>query len=397
MKRLLFVPGFSADTFHAIQKRYVALDKHLRGRLDFIWGLPPDDPNQWRWQDPNRRNETPGILHALQQADAQIVRLPVHRGGFFKRVHIFRRTLAELECDGLYAMFNPRFAPLYAGKSMGLTTIWDAAWNSLIPPCRCRFPKKFFYRRYIDYFVAASPFIADNLITNGIHDRRVFVRWNALELDKIPPVNEGEARTCIRAEFDLPPDSDLVLQVTSFMPSKNVPMAVRVLKRLLTHRRNVYWLLVGEPGPDLEAVRELARRLGVARHLIITGHRRDIWDLLAASDVLALTSTQEGLPTCVVEALTAKRPVVTTRCRGPECIITHGDNGFVADIDDDAKFAESVDQLLNDEQLRREMSARGRAKIEQEFNMPRWCERLADFLCQSLASQRNTNTKRISA
>jgi glycosyltransferase involved in cell wall biosynthesis len=384
MKRLLFVPGFSADTFHAIQKRYVALDRHLRGRLEFIWCLPPDDPDQWRWQDPARRGETPGILRAVQESQGQIVRLPVHRGSFWRRVRDFRRVLTELRCDGLYAMFHKRFAPLYAGRTAGVTTIWDAAWNSLVPPGRQRFLKKFFYRRYIDYFAAATPFIADNLVSNGIGRERVFVRWNALELDKVPAVDAAEARRRIRAELGLPGNSDVILQVTSFLRCKNVPMAVRVLKLLLATRPNAYWLLVGEDGPDLPRVRALAERAGVTSRLIITGHRRDIWDLMAASDAVALTSCQEGLATCLIEAMAARRPVVTTRCNGPECVVADGQNGYVVELDDDATFAARLAQLLRDPALRSAIGDRGRSRVEREFDMPRWCASLGDFLCDCL-------------
>ncbi len=384
MKRLLFVSGFLADTYNTIVKRYVALTAHLRDRLDMVWCLPPDDPDEWLWADPRRRGQTPELLPALHEIGATVLRLPVHRPNAVRRALLFRRLFASDRFDGVYAVFGNRFPPLYEGKRGGLVTIWDAAWPSLTPPNRYRFVKKLFYRRYIDYFVAATPFIEEELVTKGINRRKIYVRLNALDVKAIPNVDQAEARSRIRRELALPDNAYLILQLANFLPYKNVLMAVRVLKHLLAQRRDVYWILAGEDGPDLVRAQGLAARLGVESHVLFTGHRTDVWDLMAATDVVALTSVAEGLPNVLLEGMAAGRPVVTTRANGPEYAVTDGDNGYLVEPNDDMRFAACIDTLLDDPALRQAMGARGQAYVAKESDVNIWCERLGQFLLDCL-------------
>jgi glycosyltransferase involved in cell wall biosynthesis len=380
VKRMLFVPGFSADTYHSIQKRYVALAYALRGCIDMVWCLPPDDPAEWVWADPARWGESSELLSAVRGGDFEIVRLPIHSHSPLYRIRRFQRLLATGRFDGVYTLFTNRFAPLYAAKSAGVTTIWDSAWNSLARPHRHRFIKKLFYRRYIDYFAAATPIIAANLIANGIAEDRVFVRWSALDLTKVPEVDEARARVRIREELSLPREAELVLQFTSFLPSKNVHMAIRALGQLAATHADVRWIFAGERGPQTRSARELAVELGVAELAVFTGHRHDTWDLLAAADIIALTSRQDGLPNSLLEGMAARRPVVATYADGPECIVRDGENGFLVPCDDHVMFAKRVGELLHNPALRARMGAEGRERVERDFAMEPWCRRMRGFL-----------------
>lgn len=390
MKRLLFVPGFSADTYNSIVKRYVALAKHLRRRIDLVWCLPPDDPDEWIWANPKRKGQTPHILSAVRETGMAIIRMSVHRRSAVGRALRFSRLFAAEHFDGLYTLFTHRFAPLYAGKRAGLTTMWDSAWNSLAPPHRFRYAKRLFYKRYIDCFIAPTPIIAENLAANGIERSCIFVRSSALDTKTIPVTCEDEARPRIRRELSLPDDAEIILQLTSFLPSKNVSMAIRVLKRLLRDRPRAYWILAGEDGPDKATAVELARRLAISKHVRFIGHRNDVWDLMAAADVVALTSMQDGLPNALLEAMASRRPIVATRADGPEYVITDGDHGYVVEPNDDERFSECLARLLADPQLRWRMGTSGRAHVEREYQMDVWCRRLADYIAESLGAGRGS-------
>ncbi len=388
-KRLLFVPGFFADTYNVIERRYVALHASLRDRLEMVWCLPPEDPEQWIWAHPDRKGEEPTILGHLRDLEAEVLRIPVHKPSFLRRVRLFKELFAREHFDGVYAVFGPRLAPLYAAKKSGLTTIWDAAWNSLAPGHYCRLAKKIFYRRYIDYYVASTNDVADNLVSNGIRRDRMMVRWNAIDFSTIPDVDEAAARARIRAELGLPPDAEVIVQLTSFRPVKNVAMVARVLRKLRDRRSNVFWLLVGEDGPHRGAVLKLAQELGVSDYLICPGHRRDIWDLNAAADVVALTSLQEGLPNALLEGMSMRRPIVTTRANSLDAFIEDGVVGHVVDDNDVEAFANRLTRLLDDPELRKQMGSAGRAKVERDCNIDRWCERVGGFLCQALGVEAN--------
>ncbi len=393
MKRLLFVPGFTADTYNSIQRRYVALTRHLRGRLDLTWCLPPDDPDEWIWADPRRRGQTPDIVAALSEIAATVVRLPIHRGSPWNRARRFRHLLAKGDFAGVYAAFAHRFPPLYAGKRAEVTTIWDAAWNSLEPPHRLVRAKAMFYRRYIERFVAATPLIADSLRAHGIGEARIFVRWSAIDTHDLPRLAQEAARRSVLADLALPADARIVLQLTSYLPSKNTAMAVRVMNRLKDRVPALYWLLAGEDGPETSAVRELAQKLDVRDRMVMLGHRRDVWSLMASADAVAMTSRQDGLPNALLEAMASRRPIVSTRAQGPEYLVRDGENGFLVNGDDDLSFAECLVRLLENRSLAESMGRSGYQRLERDFTMQRWCERLGDHLCECLEGEAERGTR----
>ena len=100
------------------------------------------------------------------------------------------------------------------------------------------------------------------------------------------------------------------------------------LRRLRAGGGDADLLLVGD-GPlrsDLEA---LAGELGIRDRCHFTGFRTDVGAIYAASDVVALTSANEGTPVTVIEAQAAGKPVVSTDVGGVRDIVTDGVSGFV--------------------------------------------------------------------
>jgi glycosyltransferase involved in cell wall biosynthesis len=81
--------------------------------------------------------------------------------------------------------------------------------------------------------------------------------------------------------------------------------------------------------------------------------------------VLVLPSGSEGVPTVLLEAMAAARPVVTGRSGHVGHIVTHGTEGFVVSPGDVDALARSVTQLLNDRALAARMGAAARTRALQ--------------------------------
>ena len=104
--------------------------------------------------------------------------------------------------------------------------------------------------------------------------------------------------------------------VASFRPGKDHPLALRVLRRLVD--RDPAWRLIcvgGElaryPGCKAAAFAE-CERLGLEPYVKFVGHRRDVPEIVASSDVLLMTSVNEGFPNVVLEAMACGTPAVST-------------------------------------------------------------------------------------
>lgn len=91
--------------------------------------------------------------------------------------------------------------------------------------------------------------------------------------------------------------------------------------------------------------------------------------LYQAADMLLLPTVREGFVLAVVEAMACGLPVVATNCSSLPEMIDNGEGGFLCPLGDVNAFAEKINLLAENPQLRREMGDYNRAKVEQRFTM----------------------------
>ena len=99
------------------------------------------------------------------------------------------------------------------------------------------------------------------------------------------------------------------------------------------------------------------------------GHRDDIKNLTALSDIYVLPSYREGVPRTLLEAASMSKPIVTTDAIGCREVVDDGYNGFLVKLRDSLSLANGIEKLINDEKLRDEMGNHGRIKVLKEFDV----------------------------
>ncbi|HET6630819.1 MAG TPA: glycosyltransferase family 4 protein [Woeseiaceae bacterium] len=121
---------------------------------------------------------------------------------------------------------------------------------------------------------------------------------------------------------------------------------------------------------DLDAVRALAKRLGIEDRVEVAG-----WidgnckaELLATASLYVLPSFAEGMPMSVLEAMSAGLPVVATPVGGIPDAVAHGEEGLLVPAGDLAALCDAVGSLLADPQRRQAMGTRARAKFASSFS-----------------------------
>ena len=107
------------------------------------------------------------------------------------------------------------------------------------------------------------------------------------------------------------------------------------------------------------------------------GFERDIPAICFASDVVALTSDNEGTPVCLIEAQAAGVAVVTTRVGGVETVVIDGQTGRIVGQDAE-ELAIAVGAYLRDPSSGIRAGVRGRAHVLANFSV----ERLVDDIEQ---------------
>jgi len=171
------------------------------------------------------------------------------------------------------------------------------------------------------------------------------------------------ARSEARARLGLAPDTFVVVGLGRLVPIKGFDLLVRALPALFAQIPSARVLLVGD-GVERARLDALARSLGVTERLRMTGEIMDVTTHLAAADVLAVPSRNEGMGRVIVEAMALRIPVVATAVGGIPDVLTDGECGrLVAPEDVDALAAALID-LGRDAALRRKLGEAAEVRAE---------------------------------
>ncbi|WP_328854519.1 glycosyltransferase [Microbispora hainanensis] len=137
----------------------------------------------------------------------------------------------------------------------------------------------------------------------------------------------AERAAATRREWSVPDDALLIVNVANFHPQKNHRLLVEAAAKVVAAEPRALFLLAGS-GPLRDATAEHVSRLGLDRVRVV-GHVPEAGRLIAAADLLVLSSSYEGLPVVVMEALAAGVPVVSTAVGGVSDLIETGKNGVL--------------------------------------------------------------------
>jgi glycosyltransferase involved in cell wall biosynthesis len=167
---------------------------------------------------------------------------------------------------------------------------------------------------------------------------------------------------------------------------KGLPILLRAVARLKANHPAVKLTIAGD-GPDRQRLVEMAGELGITENVAFLGYQtqRQVRELLAQTDAFVLASFAEGVPVVLMEAMAAGVPVVATRIAGIPELVDDGVSGFLVPPGDPKTLADRVDQLLRDPGLRASLGAKGRQKVEREFDLAVEADKLCRILTEALA------------
>ncbi len=111
-----------------------------------------------------------------------------------------------------------------------------------------------------------------------------------------------------------------------------------------------------------------ATQLGMQEVVMVDGFSADVELDIKNSDIILNFSHSESFSHTCVEASAFGRPIIATRCGGPEEIIDEGATGFLVKIGDVPAMAAAILRLAGSASLRQEMGEAGRVAVQKKFS-----------------------------
>lgn len=165
---------------------------------------------------------------------------------------------------------------------------------------------------------------------------RLSVVYNGVDLERFHPERRARRRDAVRASFGVPTDAWVALFVGSGFERKGLGPLIEALSRLGDRGAR---LVVAGKG-DAEPYRRRAADLGIDDRILWLGPRRDVDDLYAMADAVALPARYEPFGNVHLEALASGVPVLASGRAGGAEVVPHGRGGvIVPELDADAVAA----------------------------------------------------------
>ncbi len=208
---------------------------------------------------------------------------------------------------------------------------------------------------------------------------RVRTIYNGLHLDRYG--NTAERRAEARHKLGTPLGVPVIGMVGELTTRKNHILVLRSLPTLVERYPELRLWVIGE-GDQRDVLENEASRLGVSDHLVLTGFRDDVPDLICGMDLLAHPALMEGFGYVLVEAMAASLPVVAANTSNLPEIVDEGGTGYLIDPDDPRAWTERLLQVLADPELRARLGARGSEQARERFGFERMLEELEGYFLE---------------
>ena len=205
-----------------------------------------------------------------------------------------------------------------------------------------------------DAMIAVCRATADALVASGIESARITVAHSGVDLSRVIPPASPETLSSLGVRTGVP----LVVMVAALVGHKDPLTFVRAMEIARRTVPTIQALMVGEGDlrPDVE--NEIAiLDLGECVHL--AGYRTDADSLMSVADVVALSSSDDGIGGVVIDAMSFGKPVAATAAGGiPEAVV-NGETGLLVPVGDATALGEAIARLVTDRELASRMGANG--------------------------------------
>jgi len=312
--------------------------------------------------------------NALEAENISIHYVPFHSFKAF-RIHQVIKTIQRLEalCHEVQPSVIHSNAPrtnLYAGivgRRLHIPIVWHA--RNLIASGMIDVD------RYFSFFpqrvICNSDAIRSRFRTLGGYLGNATTIHTGVDTDSFCP-NLEKAR-CFRDSLGFG-NEPLIGLVGRIGPGKGHETFLDAASRVHREFPMAQFLIVGRAEDQEDERREerlktQAKSLGLDRNVFFLGYRKDTPSVMAALNVLVVSSWAEPFGRVVLEGSSSGLPVVGTNSGGTPEVITNGENGLLVPPKDEQKMAEAILRLLRSKEEAKKMGEKGRRKVLENFTL----------------------------
>ena len=217
--------------------------------------------------------------------------------------------------------------------------------------------------------IAISHAVADVLVSDGIARERIEVVPDGTDVHR----NIRPASREVLESLGVPAAAPLAVQVAQLVAHKDPLNFVRAIAAARRRVPALHALLVGD-GPLRAEVEQAVRALGLTGTLHVAGYRQDADAMLAAADIVVLSSREEGMGSVLLDALYLGKAIAATRAGGIPEVIDDSVTGLLAPVGDPETLGAHIAALAVDSELAGRLGQAARLRAN-DFSVERMADR----------------------
>ena len=190
----------------------------------------------------------------------------------------------------------------------------------------------------------------------------------------------------VRKRYNIPSEAVVIGNIAVFREQKSIPTWIKAFKKVNEKYPEAFGLLVGA-GPKEAEIKELIHELGLSERVILPGLQTDTISYFSAMDIFLLSSSFEGLPIALLEAMSMQCAVISTKAGGVVEVIRPYKDGLLAEVGDFSVLAENVLELIQNPSKRFEYQSSARDRVEKSFSLETMVNKLERYYSNVLRKE----------
>src|SRR6266576_741084 len=227
--------------------------------------------------------------------------------------------------------------------------------------------------RFAHRVVCVSQSVREKAIAFGLTnlDRTVVFgsgSCNGVDASRFTATPERMRRAAgLRYQFGIPAQAPVLLFVGRLTGDKGIPELVRAFLKLGNQFPDLHLLLAGCFEDEDPLPIDTRKSLETHPRVVFAGPVQDIATYYAIADVVVLPSHREGLPTVILEAQAAGKPVVGASVTGIVDVVVDGETGLLFPVGDVPALIETLARLITDKTLASKLGRAGQDQVKRNF------------------------------
>lgn len=234
--------------------------------------------------------------------------------------------------------------------------------------------------------------IADCYINSGIRIAKSSIVYEAIDIQRFSGITDT---SYIRKLLSINDNTFLISNIGRITPWKGQHYFIQSISAIIGPFPDTKILIVGEPSNNqqdkeyLHSLQELCKKLQLQRHVVFTGNRDDIPEIMSASDLVVHSACKpEPFGLVIAEAMAARKPVIATLGGGTPEIIEDNVTGLLVPMADPTSTERAMLRLIRSDELRKSLSVAAFKMVAGRFTIEKHVDKVQNIYSECLMANR---------